>query len=139
MAARVFLVEDNPLVGKCFTATLEDQGSIVVGHARDEESASAWLQEHPDDWDVMVLDLFLVHGSGLGVLRRLAGKTAAQKIFIASNYITAEMRKQCHALGANGVFNKLTQTDELVSLLALLSRSAPRYRRRQHVLDHVPV
>ena len=133
MAARVFLVEDNPLVGKCLTASFEDQGAIVVGQARDEESATAWLDEHPGDWDVMVLDLFLVRGSGLGVLRGLAGKKAEQKIFIASNYITADMRRQCQALGANGVFNKLTQTDELASLLKLLSRNAPQRSPGHHV------
>src|ERR1700691_496480 len=67
---RVFLVEDSVLFRERLTEKLESTGNIsVVGSADSEQSAIASLQTCT--WDVMVLDLHLKPGSGLGVLRAL--------------------------------------------------------------------
>lgn len=119
-ALRIFLAEDNPVVQHTFADALQDIGAQVVGRAESEAGATQWLQAHPRDWDVAVVDLFLARGTGVGVLRGVADRTRQQKVLVVTNYITAELRSQCFALGANGVFDKGAQQRELMSLLRLL-------------------
>lgn len=117
---RVFLVEDNPVLQHAFADALQAIGAKVTGRATDERSAIEWLQAHPQEWDVAIVDLFLARGSGVGVLRAAAERQRRQKVLVLTNYITADMRSRCFALGANGVFDKSTQQGELMSLLQLL-------------------
>ena len=68
----VFLVEDSPIIRERLTESLSTPGRIeVVGHADTEHGAVAALKS--TEWDVLVLDLQLKQGTGLGVLKALAG------------------------------------------------------------------
>ena len=67
---RVLLIEDSPLIRERLFESLVDPGRIeIVGEADTEQAAVALLTAEP--WDVLVLDLQLKHGTGLGVLRAL--------------------------------------------------------------------
>ena len=71
----VFLVEDSPIIRERLTESLSTPGRIeVVGHADTEHGAVAALKS--TEWDVLVLDLQLKQGTGLGVLKALAGVEA---------------------------------------------------------------
>ena len=61
---------------------------------------------HPDDWQLLVVDLFLKEGSGLGVLRSCIGRASLQARVVLSNYINADIRARCMALAADAVFDK---------------------------------
>lgn len=117
---RIFLAEDNPVARHAFADALDEIGATLAGRAENERGAIAWLRAHPHAWDVAVVDLFLASGSGVGVLRALADRPRTQKVLVVTNYITADLRSQCFALGANGVFDKSGQHGELMSLLQLL-------------------
>lgn len=116
MAHRIFLVEDNPLIRRTMTEMLEDIADVEVIAWADGETAAVAEMGHTD-WDVALIDLFLAEGSGLGVVRAFQQRPSARKLYVVSNYATAEIRKRCWALGVDGIFDKSTELDSLVDRL----------------------
>src|SRR5262245_11865738 len=96
----VFLVEDSPIIRERLTESLSTPGRIeVVGHADTEHGAVAALKS--TEWDVLVLDLQLKQGTGLGVLKALAGaKPEGAKVIVLTNYAIPQFRDRSVALGA---------------------------------------
>ena len=115
MAVKAFIVEDNPTILENLVGTLKELAHIEpVGVASSEADGMQWLAEHGDQWDLAIVDLFLKHGSGLGILEACRGRDPAQKIVVLSNHATPDMRKRCSQLGADAVFDKATEIDDLV-------------------------
>jgi two-component system, OmpR family, response regulator len=120
---RTYLVEDNQVIVANLTETLQELADVVVvGCVAEAGTASHWLCAHQDDWDLVIVDLFLQEGSGLDVLAAVRERASDQRAIVASNYATPEMRSQCKALGADRVFDKSTEIDALVSYCLAAAR-----------------
>ena len=116
MRLRIFLVEDSPAIRAALSESLEELvGARVVDCASTEEAACRWLAEHPNDWDLAVVDLFLLQGSGLNVVKSCSNRALRQKMVVLTNYATPAMRQRCLASGADAVFNKATEIEEFTS------------------------
>ena len=103
----VFLVEDLRQVEGALTDYLSSLGDFrVVATARTEAEANHWLQEHPGEWDALILDLVLDQGSGMNVISRARAQPGAGKIAVFSGYASEGIRQHCLALGADAVFDK---------------------------------
>jgi len=112
MALITFLVEDNKTIRDNLVPALEDLvDGHVVGFAETESEALAWLASHPGEWQLLIVDLFLKEGSGLGVLAGCRTRTAGQRVVVLSNYVTLDIRARCQALGADAVFDKSRDLD----------------------------
>jgi DNA-binding NarL/FixJ family response regulator len=124
----LFLVEDSPVIRRSLVAALEELAPVrVVGHADGAPQALAWLDAHGADCDLVVVDLFLREGSGLDVLRRLHRLDHPPARVVLSNYANADLRRQCEALGAERVFDKSGDIDDLVAYCqTLATRASPR-------------
>ena len=73
MYLRTYLVEDNPTIRENLVATLKELAQVeTVGMADTELEAESWLTANPDAWDLVIIDLFLRQGSGMGVLEACA-------------------------------------------------------------------
>jgi len=119
---KIYLVEDNPRIRDNLVETLEELVGIdVVGTSDTEKEAKAWLLDSPESWDLVILDLFLKEGSGLGVLLACRDRKPSQKIVVLSNYATAEMRERCAQLGVDAVFDKSNEIDALIEFCLLQS------------------
>ncbi|WP_432731722.1 response regulator [Variovorax sp. W6] len=115
MALITFLVEDNKTIRDNLVPALEDLvNGRVVGYAETETEALAWLAAHPDDWQLLIVDLFLKEGSGLGVLGGARERKPSQRVVVLSNYVTADIRARCTALGADAVFDKSRDLDAFI-------------------------
>ena len=115
MRLKTYLVEDNPTIRDNLIATLEELADIhAVGTSDSENEAKVWLQEHPQQWDLAILDLFLKQGSGLGVLAACRDRDPSQKVVVLSNYATTDIRQRCAQLGVDAVFDKSNEIDALV-------------------------
>jgi DNA-binding NarL/FixJ family response regulator len=122
---KTYLVEDSPLIRENLIATLEELGPVVViGAAEDEASAVQWLSDNANQCDLVIVDIFLKTGTGLGMIR--SSKEAAQqhKLVVLSNYATPQMRAKCLALGADQVFDKSNEIDLLLLYCANLVADA---------------
>jgi DNA-binding NarL/FixJ family response regulator len=112
MALFTFLVEDNRTIRDNLIPALEDLvDARVVGLAESEDEAIDWLRSHAGEWQLMIVDLFLKQGSGLGVLRACRARGPRQRAVVLSNYVNADIRGRCTALGADAVFDKSKELD----------------------------
>jgi DNA-binding NarL/FixJ family response regulator len=110
---KAFIVEDSPVIRENLVAALEEMAPIeVVGTAEDEAGALRWLGSN--DCDLVVIDIFLKSGSGLGVLKQASRANAHVKLVVLSNYATPDMRRKCLELGADRVFDKSNEIDALM-------------------------
>lgn len=115
MQLKIYIVEDNPTIRENLIGTLEElAGVTAVGIAETENDGKAWLIDHPQDWDLAIVDLFLRQGSGLGVLAACRDRPSRRKVVVLSNYATADIRQRCAQLGVDAVFDKSNEIDALV-------------------------
>lgn len=120
-----FIVEDSPIILDNLVATLEELAPVtVVGSAADEATAVRWLADPGHDWDLVIIDVFLKSGSGLGVLKNSYGPgIKAGKRVVLTNYATSDMREKCAELGADRVFDKSSELDELIAYCTRLGEA----------------
>jgi DNA-binding NarL/FixJ family response regulator len=119
---QTYIVEDSPVIRENLIATLEELAPVrVIGTAEDEATAVLWLARPDPGVDLVIVDLFLKAGSGLGVLRAAQAMPQRRTMVVLSNYVSADMRRQCLALGADQVFDK---SNDLDALLLYCSRLA---------------
>lgn len=112
MASKAYIVEDNELIRDNLVETLTELAGVeTIGFSTTEADACYWLEQHPKDWDLLVVDLFLGQGTGLGVLRKCLQRSEMQKVVVLSNYATNEMRNRCLDCGADAIFDKSTELD----------------------------
>jgi DNA-binding NarL/FixJ family response regulator len=120
---RVLLVEDNPQTCEQVRGLLEAiPGTQVVMVALTEAQATRWLREHPDGWDLAVVDLFLGKGHGFQVLRRCHGRKPRQKAVVLTNYTRDPVRQYAREAGADAVFDKSFEMEALVQYVATSGR-----------------
>jgi DNA-binding NarL/FixJ family response regulator len=110
-----YIVEDSPVIRENLIATLEELVPVrVVGTAEDEATALRWLAQPGQLVDLVIVDIYLKGGSGLGVLRAAQQLHPRYRLVVLSNFATPDMRRKCLALGADRVFDKSTEIDALV-------------------------
>lgn len=124
---RVFLVEDLPAVRSLVVESLEEiHGLQLAGFAETESGAMSWLRDN--DCEVLILDLELKEGTGIGILKRLAAETDRQRPgllkIIYSNHVGQNIRRVAEKLGATHFFDKTLDTPQLHVLLKRLSGAA---------------
>ncbi|MBI5721172.1 MAG: response regulator transcription factor [Burkholderiales bacterium] len=112
---RAFVVEDSPLILERLVTTLEELAPVrVVGTAADEASAVAWLERDGRRCDLVLVDIFLRSGTGLGVLRAATNLSVSGRRVVLTNYATADIREACGSLGADRVFDKSAEIEGLL-------------------------
>lgn len=113
---RTYIVEDSAVIRESLIDLLEESVPVeVVGTAEDELTALNWIDKRSNACDLIIVDIYLKGGSGLGILKAGAGvcKRPAKWV-VFSNHATPEMRSRCLELGADCVFDKSNEIDELL-------------------------
>lgn len=115
MKFRAYIVEDSPTIRENLIETLQELALIdPVGVAETEQEGKNWLAQNDDYWDLAIVDLFLKEGSGLNILEACRARRPRQKMVVLSNHATNDVRWRCAQLGADAVFDKSTEIDDLV-------------------------
>ena len=115
MQLNAYIVEDNATIRENLVGTLEELTCVkVAGTSATEDDALAWLDKNLDQWDILIVDLFLQQGSGIHLAQRVARRHSVQKVIVFSNYVNASVRKRCAQMGVDAVFDKSTEIDSLV-------------------------
>ena len=119
-----YLVEDSPVIQQSLIATLQELTPVaVVGMAADEQAALQWLADPAHEAELVIVDIFLRSGSGVGVLRGAQQNKPPRHMVVLSNYATPDVRATCMALGAQQVFDKSTEIDALILYCQTLAAS----------------
>ena len=126
-ALKTFLVEDSPVIRESLIATLEELVALrVIGTAEDEAGALQWLAEPGHHADLLIVDLFLRAGSGLGVLKGMQPWAQGSRRVVLTNYATPDMRRKCLELGADRVFDKSNDIEALIEYCIELAADKAR-------------
>ena len=111
----IFLVEDSTIIRDNLIALMHETLPLqVLGSASSEEDARRALTDGGATADLVIVDIFLRGGSGLGVLAARHQLAATGRWVVLSNHTTPEMRRKCIELGADAVFDKSNEIDSLL-------------------------
>ena len=86
-----------------------------MGFGATQTEAERWLDLHDGRWHLAIVDLFLKGGSDLARLTDSHKREPYQKVVLLTNYATPEIRKRALLPGADAVFDKSSQLDELLA------------------------
>lgn len=112
---RAFIVEDNKTVRDSLIGTLRELAWVEpVGQAESEGEGARWLRDNAARWDLAIVDLFLTQGTGMRILEACRDRLPTQKMVVVSNHATPDVRWKCTQLGADAVFDKTTEIDDLI-------------------------
>jgi len=113
----VFIVEDSEALRQRLAGMLGGmEGVSVVGEAGTPgEALEGILRTRPDS---VVLDLHLIGGSGLEVLRQAHPKTPNTVFIVLTNYANAQYRRACMDAGAAYFFDKSHDIEKVREVIA---------------------
>ncbi len=113
---KVFIADDSKIVVDRLADLLRDvRGVEVAGQAGDAlEAVRCIRQVNPD---AVILDLQMLGGSGLDVLRAIRPDHPGLYVLICTNYAYPQFREECLSAGANYFLDKSTEFDKIPDIL----------------------
>jgi two-component system, OmpR family, response regulator len=123
---RVLLVEDSDRLRSRLRRLLDVPGLMrVEGEAVTEDAAIAEL--HSRRFDVLIVDVELSAGSGIGVIQHVRRESpaagTAPLIIVLTNFALPTVRSKCMHAGADHFLDKMRQFEELRPLIEQWHRS----------------
>jgi len=116
---KVFIADDSPIVRERLGSLVgEVKGVEVIGQAGDVAEALAGIRRLRPD--VVILDIQMPGGSGIEVLRQVKGEHRNFVAIMLTNYPYPQYRKRCMEAGADFFFDKSSEFEEAVRVLARL-------------------
>jgi len=113
---KVFLIEDSALLQELLAGMLSElEGVEFCGCADGEAEALRRLAETPVD--LVIIDIELKQGSGIGVLDALqtdSGLYGNPHKVVLTNYAHATMRQRCERFGMDAFFDKSLHLNQLI-------------------------
>jgi CheY-like chemotaxis protein len=113
---KVFLIEDSELLQELLSDMLiELEGIDFCGCANGEAEALRRLAETPVD--LVIIDIELKQGSGIGVLDALqtdSDRYGNPRKVVLTNYAHATMRQRCEHFGMDAFFDKSLHINQLI-------------------------
>lgn len=115
-ALKVFLIEDSALLRELLGDMLSElDGVELCGTAEGEADAMRQLAATPVD--LVIIDIELKQGSGIGVLDSLqtdSDRYGNPRKAVLTNYAHATMRQRCERLGMDAFFDKSLHINQLM-------------------------
>jgi DNA-binding NarL/FixJ family response regulator len=117
---RIGLVEDHHLVREGLRLVLSNAGLDVVGDSASVAGAFDLVQQQCPD--VILLDLSLVDGDGVSLLRELRARSPQTRVVVVTMHRDAETVRQALHAGADGYVVKGAHTAELLEAIHAVMR-----------------
>ncbi|MHB0955666.1 MAG: response regulator transcription factor [Pirellulaceae bacterium] len=131
----IVIVEDEEHLAVGIKFNLEAEGYRVTNF-RDGATALSAIQDHPQDVDLLILDLMLPGMNGYIVCETLRGRGWDKPVLILSARTLSDDRKRGFDVGANQYLSKPFELNELISRVRnLMSHYRPRTDDPQPI-DH---
>jgi two-component system OmpR family response regulator len=125
---KVLLVEDSEAIETQLRSVFDaiPQAEVIEVFATGRQ-ASEWLHQHPDAWDLAVIDLFLRQGHGCDVLRQCRRRRPHQKAVVLSNYSREPVAQYARLAGADAFFDKSLELERFVQFCLSQSQSSAKH------------
>ena len=119
---RVLIVDDSKIVCKGLQQMLVNIADVeIVGQAHNAQDAITSIAE--SNPDVVILDIRLPGPSGIDVLKDIREKKLPSRVIMLTNYPYPQYRKKCEELGADYFFDKITEIEEIVTVIEALAKN----------------
>jgi len=124
---RVALVDDSERIRARLAEMLGEIANVEIAFAADTEGEAVRLMAQ-EGWDLLILDLQLRVGTGLGVLKAMQGLRGRDDrvAMIFTNYGFRQYRERTMALGADYFFDKARDFDALRAAVTERASQAAR-------------
>lgn len=111
--AKIFLVDDHPLVREWLANLLRQQADLnVIGQADDAPAALSAMIAHPPD--VAIVDLTLKSSSGLDLIKDIVSHLPNTRVIVLSMHDETYYAERALRAGARGYVTKQEATDRIV-------------------------
>lgn len=111
---RILIVDDHPIVRQGYRQLLSTQADWeVCGEAESEPDAARLFREIKPD--LIVIDITLDGGDGIGLIKQLAAQDPKVRILTASAHEEALFAERALRAGALGYINKRAASDHLIT------------------------
>jgi len=115
-AQKVFLVDDSSIVRERLAGLISDLPKVeVIGMAELAEDAISRIGKLKPD--VVVLDISILGGSGMQVLKAIKKQNPAPRVIMLTNFAHEEYRQRCFQLGADHFFDKSSEFEKVMEVL----------------------
>lgn len=115
----VFIADDSRLVRERLAAMLADiDGIRLVGEAGDIQSAVLGVRNTQPH--TLILDVELPGGTGIDVLKALAGMQPMPRVIMLTNNPQPAYREKCRRAGAEFFFDKTLEFEKVAQVLRVL-------------------
>lgn len=112
---RIAIVEDDPTLRGTLVALLGECADVdIVLTTGSEAEADQWLGANYDGWDIAIVDVFIEAGNGIRLLGSHRHRPEGRRIAIFTGFATRQARASCELLGADAVFDKMTDMEALI-------------------------
>jgi DNA-binding NarL/FixJ family response regulator len=121
---RVLLIEDSPLIRRSLVEAIDASGTFqVAAYADTADDAIALLGG--EQFDAVIVDLQLKHGSGVPVLAWLQREGLIDTTFAAvlTNHALPAYRERCEQYGVRHFYDKSFEFDRVIDALHDYARS----------------
>ena len=117
---KVFIADDSEVVCQRLIDMLAELPGIeIVGQAGDVAEAIKSIQNvHPD---AVVLDIRMIGGSGIDVLKSIKKSEPTTMVIMLTNYPYAQYRKKCMDEGADYFFDKSSEFERVAEIIRKLA------------------
>lgn len=112
---RVFMAEGNAATRARLIQDLSDCADLaIVGSADTEIGALTWLVEHPQGWDLTIVDLASNPDSALRMLAACRVRQPNQRVAVLRSHATPAIWRRCKDMGADLVVDKVGNSASLL-------------------------
>jgi DNA-binding NarL/FixJ family response regulator len=120
---KLLLVEDSRVLADRLVELIDQTASVeLVAHVDNERDATALLRDHAVD--IVILDLQLRQGTGLGVLKSLNPIGPRPRVIVLTNFDLPAYRREATELGADYFLDKSREYHRVPEILETLAASA---------------
>lgn len=124
MKMDLIIADDSPLMRDRLSFMISEiPGISVVAKAINVQDAIIKVKKYRPD--TLILDLRLLGGSGIDVLKKIKEQPDSPTVIIFTNYPQPQYRKAAYAAGADYFFHKATEFEQLFKTLQSMCSREP--------------
>lgn len=124
--SKVLIVDDSAVVRERLRQLLARvQGVDIAAEAA--HAAEGGVLARRLKPDVIIIDVNMRNGGGIGHLRELKRVHPAPQLIVLTNEAYPEIRDRCLAAGADHFFDKSTEYQEIVAVLSAMPQRSPAH------------
>lgn len=114
---KLLIADDSAIMRQRIANVVSDFKNIkIVDQAQDVAKAIRGIVKYKPD--VVILDIRMLGGSGIDVLKRTQKKKDYGTVIVLTNYPFPEYREKCFELGADYFLDKATEFEDISEILS---------------------